>query len=166
MNFKIYKDIFRYRHSLLCEMFARLGKEVGVSKEVEIHLHDKKHDKFLGTCCPNLEIPVIHIYIDKYKKYPCWIEDKYHPHAIRIKTELDFINFIVAHELSHLNDGHRSNFESKNGKTNMRAMEWCCDEIAAKAINARVVKYVIYWLLLFIILCSTWLVYIITELFY
>jgi len=141
MNFKIYKNIFRYRHSLLCEMFDRLGKEAGVSKEVEIHLHDEKHPTLLGTCRSNAVIPIIHIYVDKDRKYPCWLFGKHHPHAVRIKTEFEFINFIVAHELCHITYGNPRNFKWAENKKDLRAMEICCDEFAAKATNVKAFKY-------------------------
>jgi len=137
MNFKVYKNLFRYRHSLLCKMFARLGKEAGVSKEVEIHLHDENHDKVVGTCSCNADIPIIDVYIDKDKKYPCWLFAKDHSHIARIKTELEFINFVVAHELCHITYGNPRNFKWAEKKKDLRAMERCCDEFAAKAYDKK-----------------------------
>lgn len=141
LNFKIYKNLFRYRHSLLCEMVARLGKKAGVSKEVEIHLHDEKHGRFLGTCKSNADVPIINIYVDKDRKYPCWLSAEHHPHMVRVKTELEFINFVAAHELCHITYGNPRNFEWAEKKKHLRAMERCCDEFAAKAANVKSLKY-------------------------
>lgn len=146
MNFKIYKSLFRYRHSTLCEMFARLEKEAGVLKEVEIHLHDRSNGTILGTCTANADISIINIYVDKDRKYPYWFCHKHHPHAVRIKTELDFINLIVAHELYHITGGNPRNFEWAKKKKHLRAMEECCDSFAAKVNNIRVFKYGKYYI--------------------
>lgn len=145
MKFKIFKSIYRYKYSFLCEIVARLGKKAAVSKEVEIHLHDEKHDTLLGTCRSNAEIPVIHIYIDKNRKYPCWLSAKHHPHMARIKTELEFINFVTAHELCHITYGNPRNFQWAENKKDLRAMELCCDEFAAKATNVWGLRYGKYY---------------------
>ncbi len=122
-------------------MFARLGKAAGVSGKVVIYLNDQPRGGLLGTCKGKAKVAEINVYIDKNRKYPFWIMDKYHPHTIRIKTELDFICYVVAHELCHITYGKDSNFKHIKEKRRKRAIEWCCDEFAAKTINARVRKY-------------------------